>query len=61
MTRSKKILCVLLAVCMLIPFASCAKKGNEPTISTEPVTSETTTTEPAPVNINSLTGEDGLD
>jgi hypothetical protein len=55
MMNGKRILCLLLAVCLLIPFASCGKK-NEPTVSTEPVTSEVTTTEPVPVNINALTG-----
>lgn len=58
MRRIKPALCVILALCMLIPFASCKKKEEEPTTTTEAPT--VTTTEPAPTNINILTGEANL-
>ena len=55
MNKVKKILCVLLVFCMIIPFASC-KKEEEPT--TEVPTE--TTTEPVLTNVNILTGEANL-
>ncbi|MBO4338585.1 MAG: DUF3048 domain-containing protein [Clostridia bacterium] len=57
MRRIKAVLCVLLALCMIIPFAAC-KKEEEPPSTT--VTTTEPTTEAAPKNINILTGEANL-
>lgn len=57
MRRIKSVICIVLVLCMIIPFAAC-KKEEEPT-TTAPTTTETTT-EAAPKNINILTGEANL-
>lgn len=54
----KTTLCIILAICMLIPFAACKKEEPPTTTATQPTTE--TTTEAAPKNVNILTGEANL-
>jgi len=62
MKNFKKLLCVLLAVCLLIPFASCKKEEAKTDDTTAaPTTEPTTVAQPEPANINPLTGIADLD